>query len=1024
MPAIPHPEEAFRKAYDSLNEEQKQAVDTIEGPVMVVAGPGTGKTQILSVRIGNILLQTDSQPENILCLTYTEAGAIAMRRRLLSFIGPDAYRVQIQTFHAFCNEVIQSNLDYFGGRDLELVSDLEKAILLEGMLQALPPEHPLRRFKGNLSYDAGKLQHLFRLMKEENWTPEFMEAAIQEYIDDLPNREEYQYKRKNKNKGIEVGDVKPEAIEKEVKRMDKLLSGVRMFNDYEQKMQELGRYDFSDMILWVLKAFREETELLRIYQERFLYILVDEYQDTNGAQNALLNLLIDFWDVPNLFVVGDDDQSIYEFQGARVKNILDVYHTYDQVIKVVLLTSNYRSTQPILDASRTLIENNRDRLVRHIEGLDKNLISAGEITGRVRNPIVHECASLAEERAYILHSIKELLDAGCAPKEIAVIYHRHAQSDELVVLFEKSGIPFSLRRQVNALDQPIVRQLINLLQYIDTEHREPGTCDHLLFELFYYPYFRIHRSDIVSLAAFMRGKQTGTWRELINDPDVVKKVKLRDPEALQKLDKKLNEWIGEVSNLTLPILMEKVLNDSDMLAYIVQHPESVLMLESVQALFRFAGKEAQKKPDISIAGLQELIEQMDAHGLQLSVSRQIGTDDAVQFITCHSAKGLEFDHVFLMGCTSNKWEKARGSNYEFSYPDTLTFSNESNETEALRRLFYVAMTRARKDLHISYALSDDDGKGMEPSTLVAEAMAGEGVELDKPAAGNEKQKDLIVLALTAAPEPVATLADKAFLQSRVEHIQISASVLNNYLDCPVKFYFTRILNVPQARNDSMEFGNAIHESLQRYFTVMKDTGSFPSAEELVSYFRHAMHRHKEAFTDKQFRNRLEYGEMILPEYSSYYISTWNKVVLLEYPVRNISLDGIPLNGKLDKLEFNGNEVTVVDYKTGSISYAREKLYPPGEKNPIGGDYWRQMVFYRILLDEQKTKPWKMVRGEFDFIEKNTTSGKFEKKVIEVSEEDVLFVKEQIREVYTRIRNFEFSRGCGKDDCYYCQLLNR
>jgi len=246
--------------------------------------------------------------------------------------------------------------------------------------------------------------------------------------------------------------------------------------------------------------------------------------------------------------------------------------------------------------------------------------------------------------------------------------------------------------------------------------------------------------------------------------------------------------------------------------------------------------------------------------------------------------------------------------------------------------------------------------------------------------------------------------------------------LNTYLECPVKFYFTRILNIPQAKNDSMEFGNAIHEALQRFFSKLRATGEMPSSGELVYYFTSYMNLHKEAFTELQFKNRYEYGEKILPEYYDHYKSLWNRVVITEYPIRHVSMEGIPINGKLDKLEFQGSDVNVVDYKTGSIAYAKEKLKRPSDALPLGGDYWRQMVFYRILLDEQQLKNWHMVSGEFDFIEKNSKTGKFEKEIISITPEDVQIVRQQIRDTYTKITNLEFTQGCGKEDCYYCNLL--
>jgi DNA helicase-2/ATP-dependent DNA helicase PcrA len=240
---------SFAEAYESLNSRQKNAVDAIEGPVLVVAGPGTGKTQILAVRIGKILMETDTLPDNILCLTYTDAGTIAMRKRLLDFIGPDAYRVHIYTFHAFCNDVIQANLDYFGKRELEPISELENVNLIETMLQELPAGHPLKKYKDDKGYDVGRLNNFFKMMKDEDWDEVKMNSAIDTYLAALPFHEDYIYKRANSKKGIQVGDVKQKELKAETDKMEKTRAAANLYPEYVARMKALGRYDYSDMIL-------------------------------------------------------------------------------------------------------------------------------------------------------------------------------------------------------------------------------------------------------------------------------------------------------------------------------------------------------------------------------------------------------------------------------------------------------------------------------------------------------------------------------------------------------------------------------------------------------------------------------------------------------------------------------------------------------------------------------------------------------------------------------------------------------
>src|SRR5688572_340819 len=245
----------FLEEYHKLNDQQRKAVDTIDGPVIVIAGPGTGKTQILAARIGRILLDTDASPENLLCLTYTDAGSLAMRRRLISFIGSDAYKVNIYTFHAFCNDIIQDNLSYFEKNSLDPISELEKIDLLRKLIDNLPRNHPLKRYRGDVYYEIKPLQSLFSTIKKEGWSVEWITERIDAYIKDLPNRDKYVSKRATRD--FNKGDLRTDWIAEEVEKMEKLKASVALFDTFQEMMRAANRYDFDDMINWVINAFTD-----------------------------------------------------------------------------------------------------------------------------------------------------------------------------------------------------------------------------------------------------------------------------------------------------------------------------------------------------------------------------------------------------------------------------------------------------------------------------------------------------------------------------------------------------------------------------------------------------------------------------------------------------------------------------------------------------------------------------------------------------------------------------------------------
>ena len=255
---------------------------------------------------------------------------------------------------------------------------------MKELIDAFPKNHPLKRYRGDVYYEIRNLQSLFSDMKREGWTPDWIESKIDAYIADLPTRDEYIAKRAVKE--FKKGDVRTDKIAEEVEKVERLRAAVREFVNFQDRMRKMNRYDFDDMINWVIRAFEENPSLLADYQEKYQYILVDEYQDTSGTQNRLVDLLTSYWEQPNIFVVGDDDQSIYRFQGANVENMLAFAHKYGKDLEKVVLTNNYRSTQPILDVSMSLIDRNQERLVKQIDGLSKQLTSANTKLNTLTHP--------------------------------------------------------------------------------------------------------------------------------------------------------------------------------------------------------------------------------------------------------------------------------------------------------------------------------------------------------------------------------------------------------------------------------------------------------------------------------------------------------------------------------------------------------------------------------------------------------------------------------------------------------------
>jgi DNA helicase-2/ATP-dependent DNA helicase PcrA len=1019
----------FDQEYQKLNNEQRRAVDTIEGPVMVIAGPGTGKTQILAARIGKILLDTDALPENILCLTYTDAGTIAMRKRLQQFIGADAYKVNIYTFHAFCNDVIQDNLNLFEKNSLDAVSELETIELFKQLIDAFPKGHSLKRYRGDVYYEINNLRNLFSSMKREGWTSGFINERIDAYINDLPNRDEYIAKRKVKE--FVKGDVRTDKIEEEKEKMEKLRAAVTEFANFQNLMRKRNRYDFDDMINWVITVFEENKNVLANYQEKFQYLLVDEYQDTSGTQNKLVQLLINYWDKPNVFVVGDDDQSIYRFQGANVENMLEFANRYTKDMMTVVLTSNYRSTQPILDVSKTLISRNEERLVKQIDGLSKDLISSRkELIELKNNPVLHEYNSAKDEMADITNRVAALIEQKTEPGRIAIIYKENKYGEELATYFRLKHIPFYSKRSIDVLVNPFTHKIVQLLRYLNAEHDIPYGGDEMLFEILHFDFYKIPAIEIAKITVETntlkyKGEQTSI-RKLLSDKTNKPAQNLFDTglnEHLKKFSFMIEKLIADVSNITLQELFEHIMQDAGVLDYIMQHNDKIALMQLLTALFDFIKDETSRNPLLNLKELISIFDLMEKEGIALPMNKVAGTDKGVNLLTTHGSKGLEFEYVFFAGVNASFWEKKRRPGGGYKFPDTMFTSQPTPaEDEELRRLFYVALTRAEKHLYISYAKFKNDGKELEPSMFIAEILEEHDLPVEKITLTEEQQMEFELLHFTAqAPE--IEQAEEDFITAILDKFVMNVTALNAYLNCPLNFYYRNLIRIPSGKSEATEFGSAIHHALEQLFRKMQDgkKETFPAKEEMIADFNWYMHKHRENFTKEAFDRRIEYGDEVLRNYYDKYINSWNKVVAVERNIRGIVVNGVPLKGKLDKLEFNGKEVNVVDYKSGNIDNAIPKMKPPSDKDPNGGDYWRQAVFYKILVDNYEQKDWKVISTEFDFIEPDK-KGEYRKEKIVINPQDMETVKQQLTEVWHKIQARDFYTGCGKEDCHWCNFV--
>lgn len=1036
----------FTKVLAGLNPAQLEAVQQIEGPVLALAGPGTGKTHILSARIGQILLTTDTQAFNVLCLTFTDAAVHAMRQRLLSFIGPEAHRVHIYTFHSFCNKVIQENLETFGRHELEPLSDLERIGIIRTILASLDVEHPLKIDKINAFYYEKHLTNLFRNMKAERWSVDFLKEKIALFLEELPHREELKYKRKSgENK---KGDIKQAAYQKKVEQMTKLLAAVDLFPLYEAALVEHQRYDYEDMILWVVNAFEEDELLLRNYQEQYLYFLVDEFQDTNGSQNKILSQLVSYWgDNPNLFVVGDDDQSIYEFQGARVKNMTDFYDFYKQELLLVLLAQNYRSTPAILAAAQQSIEHNEIRILNQIEGLniDKVLVSSNPAVSESTTPVrVVGYPNKLQEEIALLQRIELLHSQGVAYSKIAVIYAKHKQANNIIRLFDKRKIPYQTKRRVNILELPLVSNLRKLLQYLVLERQRPFSGEDLFYEFLYYDFVGLSPNDATKLSTWFAKRTTQalqqqqyselpTWNETIKNEELIHSLGLENPARLIAFGKFINQAIYAQKNSSILKLFELIINRSGLIAYVQQHAQKVWLTQVLGTLFDFVRQERSKKENLSLEELLVLLQQLEENNIPLGLFQVDPAEKGIHLVTAHSSKGLEFEYVFLINGMKEYWEPKNNSTYQLTLPDTLTFSNESDGWEAARRLFYVAITRAKKELQISYFEQNQDGKAMPTSSFVDELILvpNTAIQLERTQADNATEWQLLLLT-EQEEKPVLPLLPKIILDELLSNFKLSVSALNNYLFCPIGFYYEYVLRVPSFSSKEAAYGTAIHNALKRLFdaAMNKHENVLPPSSRLVELFEYELKKQSIFLSPTVYQDRLLLGRRQLPKYYAQRVSTWNiqlqeEVIMTEKAFKNTALETIPITGTVDKMAVKesptGKYIHLVDYKTGKLK--KERLNRPTTANPHGGVYWRQLVFYKLLVESSKQFVQPIRTAAIDYLTPDA-QGQFPTKTLTFVPQDTIQLQALIKETYQKIRQHEFEVGCNKPTCKWCDFANR
>ena len=1052
---------SFTTEFSRLNARQREAVTHPDGPVLVVAGPGTGKTQLLAARVAWLLQQPDARPQEILCLTYTEAAARNMRERLLRFIGPAAHRVAIHTFHSFGQLIIGENADRLGYHELAVASELDIELLFRELLDGLPQGHLLRRDTGSDPYfEIKRLKPLLETMNREGWSEAMLAEKLEEYRLSLPLDDAYIYKKAVPAKGARAGDVNQAKLALEEQKIELTMAAIALFEPYRRALLARQRYTYDDMLGWATKLLTDDEGLLQSYQERFQHFLVDEYQDTNGAQSQLLHLLAGYWDNPSVLAVGDDDQSIYRFQGASVANVLDFTRRYPSA-RIVVLEENYRSSAAVLAAAGALIAHNQERLTRQLPDLTKQLIARHPrfAASGVAAPVLRSYDSPLHEAAHVAAEIVALHQTGWPAGGVAVLVRNNDQHDLLARLLTAAGVPYYRSRKVNVLTtEPLAASLHRVLTYVAAALLpDPGIAEAALFNVLHLDALTVPPVELVRLAAGYRARHGYArrdetvvvlpWRDwaaqATTDDTLARELGLsaEGRAALRQALARLDSWVQAAASCPLPTLLELICLETLLPAHLVAHPYPAQLLAVANALVQFGRDESQRDTNLQPAEFLTTWNRLATTKEGLPVEQTSGSDAArLQLLTAHVAKGLEFERVWVLGCQQSKWARAH-RNDGYRLPPLLqdTPGEKATEEES-RRLFFVAMTRAQEHLTLSYARTDAKGKDSSECLFISELREAMGLP--------ESAWEVPVAVLEAArlqqlvlPPPPAPLPDPAVLEGLLASFTLSATVLNAYLKCPIGCYYEQLLKVPRPRGESMLFGSAVHEALEQYFRLSQRQPEQPfgDAEALAAGFaaRYARHRHELPAAD--FDRRQYAGRTLLRAYHARWHATWQNTSVVEHTVnRAVVPGGVALNGKLDRLDPrpDGAGHDVLDYKTGNPDNPSAKanvlaaIHNPTatladwhqDEKQRGGDYWRQGVFYHLLLTHDTEARFRPASISFCYIKPVEKAGQapvYVRKRIVITPEAEATVLAQIQAVDAAIRNHEFDHGCG--GCSWCLL---